>query len=122
MPQNNPFAAPEWDSVDVSILRSFFLTPTGKKLLHRLRNDRPSIDLESTEGAALSAARANGYETAVGNLFEYLITDVAPEELSTQYPSLDRDDVWGPDLQPDAFRIALTPAVRTSPTAQKPAQ
>jgi hypothetical protein len=117
VPQLNPFTPPEWDSTDVSITRAFFSSPTGKKLLHRLRNDRPDPKVTGgVEAAALSAAAIHGYETAIFNIFDYLVTEVGEQELSDTYPSLDRDEVWGPSLQPAAFRIgaaALNPSVKT---------
>jgi hypothetical protein len=105
MPQNNPFAPPEWDSNDATILRSFFLSPTGKKLIHRLRNDRPDLDVKTSERASLSAAEVAGYEGAIDNLFQYLVREVDEKELSATYPDLSRDELWGKELQPAAFKL-----------------
>lgn len=106
MPQiSNPFSAPEWDSVDASVLRAFIQTPTGKKFVHRLRNDLPDIELESYERAALSGAERAGAERTINRIFEYLVEEVAKDDRSEVYPDLDRDEVWGPSLQPAAFRV-----------------
>lgn len=106
LPQiNDPFKGPEWGSDDASIWREFLKTSTGKKLVHRLRNDRPDVSVESAEKASLTGAVVRGYEEAVSNLFEYTISVAEETDRSERYPGLDRNELFGPDLQPEHFQL-----------------
>ena len=73
-------------------------------MVHRLRTDRPSIlpapgrGVVSDIGVAVTAAAAEGYETCVTNIFEYLST--MPDAVATSmYPDLDDDSAWPAELQ-----------------------
>jgi len=119
---NDPFKGPEWGSDDASIWREFLKTSTGKKLVHRLRNDRPDLSTESTEKASLAGAAVLGYEEAVSNLFEYTISVAEESDKSERYPGLHRDELFGPDLQPEHFQlppgvVQLPPGAIPNPTA-----
>lgn len=96
---HDPFHRPPWDQEDAEALRAFLKSQTGKRLIFRLQNDRPSPPAakdarHSVESNALWAREAVGYETAVRNLFDYLLRPVADTQLATLYPSLDDDAHW----------------------------
>lgn len=39
---HDPFHRPPWDQEDAEALRAFLKSQTGKRLIFRLQNDRPS--------------------------------------------------------------------------------
>ena len=65
------------------------------------------------EANALFARELIGYETAVRNLFDYLVTDVAQGASATVYPSLDDDAAWEDELN------AKAPLLPPKPEQQK---
>lgn len=103
----NPFQAPAWDSNDSAALRDFLGSRAGVRMVHRLRTDRPPIlpapgrGIVSDIGVAVTAAAAEGYETCITNIFEYLST--MPSEVATSmYPDLDDNSAWPAELQTPA--------------------
>jgi len=115
---HDPFHAPSWGQEDAEALRSFLVSKTGKRLIFRLQNERPSAPhtkeaRSSMEANALFARELIGYETAVRNLFDYLVTDVAQGASATVYPSLDDDAAWEDELN------AKAPLLPPKPEQQK---
>lgn len=96
----NPFQSPDWDSLDAAALRTFLASPSGRRFIFRLRNDRPSIT-PLTPGACplTQAGIASGYEMCVNSIFTYL-TEEAPNSPAAMYPELDDDSQWPVSLQP----------------------
>lgn len=102
--RHDPFSTPPWEQDDSAKLRAFLSSPTGQRLIFRLQNDRPRLggskELQSSlEANALWAKEIRGYETAVRNLFEYLVNPVAEFAKAEFYPALDLDTMWPENLQ-----------------------
>lgn len=100
----DPFAVADWTGEDAVNLRNFLKTPTGRRLVYRLRNDRPSLGIPPTspstlEAAALVSREAYGYEQAVNNLFTYLIEEAPQQRVAENYPDLFDDSLWPAELQ-----------------------
>lgn len=75
------------------------------------------MDTTTVEKAALSGAEVSGFEMAVTEIFELVVSTAADNERSDLYAALDRDELWGPDLQPENFRIEGKIAVPMPPPA-----
>lgn len=111
----DPFHGALWDSNDADALRSFLETRSGKRFILRLRLDRPSLpgapelrgDLHAV---ALSAKRQEGYEEAIANVFDYLVTPADVEATSKEFPNLDDDDAWPEELRKPARELHKDPA------------
>lgn len=106
---DNPFASAEWGEKDSQLLRQFLKTTTGKRLIFRLRADRPVFlpgGQVTVDQAAIFGCIAQGYEMAVNNIFEYLVAPIPNPEKDTAgtYPDLTRDAVWPEELQVKSFQ------------------
>jgi hypothetical protein len=94
---DNPFHAALWDSDDSKALRIFLKSKTGKRLITRLRIDRPlgpsgtlQWDLNAN---AMHCRDLTAYDQCLENIFDYLVTEPSKAE-STRYPTLDDDTGW----------------------------
>lgn len=100
---HDPFHSPVWDSTDASRLRNLLTQRTGKRLILRLRLDRPSLPFgpaaHDPHAVALAAKEMAGYERAISNIFDYLVTQPVENAKTEAYPNLDDDAAWPPELQ-----------------------
>jgi hypothetical protein len=96
----DPFHAAMWEQGDADRLRNLLMNRTGKRLILRLRLDRPSLPHKGTADEVAQAARKlEGYEEAISNIFDYLVTPAKPEDKSTAYPNIDDSEAWPKELQ-----------------------
>lgn len=97
----HPFHSPVWDSNDAARLRNFLTLRTGKRLILRLRLERPEFPRtgSSPEAVALRAMEIAGYEQCIANIFDYLHSQPVADTVTTAYPNLDDDDAWPRELQ-----------------------
>jgi len=102
--RHDPFSRPPWEPEDSKELLRFLSTRTGRRLIFRLQNDRPSLSgskslQSSLEANALWAKAIWGYEEAIRNIFSYPNTPVDEKAQANAYPSLDADSEWESALQ-----------------------
>jgi hypothetical protein len=106
----DPFHAPVWDSNDAGRLRNLLSQRTGKRLILRLRLDRPDwprgAAANDPNAVALAAKLIEGYEQCLSNIFDYLVTEPPTQEVRhTAYPNLDDDDAWPVELREPARKL-----------------
>ena len=119
----DPFHAAVWDQSDVERLRNFLMHKTGKRIITRLRLDRPSLPIQGGDDTVAQAARRQeGYEDCISNIFDYLITAPKPEEQSDAFPNLDDNDAWPEHLREIARGAALAEAGKSVGTPNNPAE
>lgn len=87
---------PDWESPDVSALRDFLATATGKKLLPALAMQRPVLAGTSMESTALRAKLAEGFERCFSSLVQMAYPALAAEAqtVSPAYPPLEDEGFW----------------------------
>lgn len=103
----DPFHGAVWDQNDVDRLKNFLMHKSGKRFILRLRLDRPELPPNATaEQVALAAKRQEGYEEAIANIFDYLVTPAKPDERSNAYPNLDDEEAWPEDLREGPRKLA----------------
>ena len=98
----NPHQAFPWNQQDSINLRTFLASETGKRLVLRLRSERPGFSptrSSTLEQRALEGSAIEGYELAIWNLFDYIVTPQAENATAGAYPSLDLDALWPTELQ-----------------------
>jgi len=110
----DPFHGALWDSNDADALRTYLESKTGKRLIMRLRIDRPSLPASPEKQGdlnwvALAAKRQEGYEDAISNIFDYLVTPADVEATSKEFPNLDDDDAWPEELRKPIREIMEEP-------------
>jgi DNA-binding transcriptional ArsR family regulator len=101
MIQTNPLEkCPEWDSNDVSALRAFLASPTGRKVFPVLVDEGPTLGGAEMSSVALHAKFAQGYEACMSVLARLTRGIEKPSvEEAPAYPSLTDDRYWsGPKL------------------------
>lgn len=104
MIQTNPLeTVPAWDSNDVSALRAFLASPTGRKVFPVLVDEGPAIFGTEPNFVALQAKVVEGYELCLKSLARLTLGIEKPAvEETPAYPSLTDDRYWtGPKLNPE---------------------
>lgn len=92
--------SPEWDSNDVSALRAFLTTQTGRKIFPVLNEEGPELGGMEPQRVALQAKLVEGYGLCLRALARLTqgIEKTTVEEVPA-YPSLTDDKYWtGPKL------------------------
>lgn len=88
---------PEWNSADVTALRAFLGTSSGRKILGILANERPSF-LPPSAHPHKSFAQARdiaGYEQCLTNFVALTAPVESPlPEKPEAYPDLDDESKW----------------------------
>lgn len=113
--RSNPFQSPDWDSNDAAALRAFLSSPSGKRFLFRLRNDRPAIvSFVASDCQLRQAGLAAGFEMCVNSILEYLTVPVTASP-ANMYPDLDDDTAWPADAAPAAPANGTPISVPTEP-------
>jgi len=99
----NPFHSAIWDSADAARLKDLLQQKTGKRLILRLRLDRPMLPTgaagKDLQSVALAAKQLEGYEQCLANIFDYIQTEPAKDAHSQAYPHLDDEAAWPEELK-----------------------
>lgn len=91
---------PDWHSEDAANLRSFLRTKTGGKFLGMLNQLRPGFTATTIEAAALEGKVIDGWERLLDLILRSGLMKSEKEVIDTvDYPDLDANDGWDPELQ-----------------------